>query len=159
MRGQQIPPPEDRRMSEGSSVLNTKHFLTNWLGHRDLTRRVLAAFPEEDFVSFSIGGMRTPSDLAHELIQTGVKMVRGVATGDFGTYLMENPYANQAQVLAAWDEDTAAIAQEFPALTEGQLATVYSTFGDSFVASGLQQLQYVVDNEIHHRGQLYVYLR
>ena len=146
-------------MSDATSVLNTSHFLTNWLGHRDLTRRVLAAFPEEDFTSFSIEGMRTPADLAHELIQVGVKMVRGVATGDFATYVLENPFTGQAQVLAAFDEDTAAIAEEFPALTEKQLATVHSTFGGSFVANGLTQLRYVLDNEIHHRGQLYVYLR
>ncbi len=145
-------------MNETAPAVDTRHFLSNWLGHRKLTRRVLDAFPEEELFGFSVGGMRPAADLAHELLQVGSNMVRGVATGDFGDYETANPHKDKASLLAAWDADIAAIEAQFPQLTEEQLAAEHTTFG-MFTASGLVQLQYTLDNEIHHRGQMYVYLR
>ena len=50
------------------SVISSDEFLRHWQGHRQLTRKVIDAFPEKDLFTFSIGGMRTPSQLAHELL-------------------------------------------------------------------------------------------
>jgi len=49
-------------------LVSKETFLNNWQGHRNLTRRVIVAFPEKDLFEFSIGGMRTFAQLADELI-------------------------------------------------------------------------------------------
>ena len=50
------------------SVITSAELLHHWQGHRNLTRRVIEAFPEKEFFEFSIGGMRTAAGLIQELI-------------------------------------------------------------------------------------------
>lgn len=39
-------------------VITPEELLKHWQGHRNLTRRVIDAFPEEALFKHSIGGMR-----------------------------------------------------------------------------------------------------
>ena len=48
-------------------VIDASTFLTHWQGHRGLTRRVIAAFPEPELSRFSVGEMRPFSAIALEL--------------------------------------------------------------------------------------------
>lgn len=146
-------------MANAPSIDHYRHFTENWLGHRKLTRRIVEAVPEGDLFSFSVGGMRTPAELAHEILESARTVVTGVATGDFPDYRMESPYKDRAALLTAMDEEFAALEKGLRSVTEAQLATEFSTFGGSYTGTGMEQLQYAFDNEIHHRGQLYVYLR
>ncbi len=141
-----------------TNFLSTEQFLHNWLGHRRLTRRIIEAFPEDQLFSFQIGGMRTAADIAHELLQVGVPVVRQAGGQAMPDYESENPYSSKAELLEAWDEDTEALQAAFNALTAEQFDAGLLLFG-SFQASGRGHLVYALDNELHHRGQLYVYLR
>jgi uncharacterized damage-inducible protein DinB len=38
--------------------MTTDQLLKDWQGHRNLTRRVIDAFPEKELFEFSVGGMR-----------------------------------------------------------------------------------------------------
>lgn len=49
---------ETARVDQLSEVISQQELLAHWQGHRDLTRRIIAAFPENDFFNFRIGGMR-----------------------------------------------------------------------------------------------------
>ena len=49
-------------------VITPEALQQHWQGHRNLTRRVIEAFPEKELFQFSIGGMRSFSDMASELI-------------------------------------------------------------------------------------------
>ena len=42
-----------------ATFLTTAEFLEHWQGHRNLTRKVIEAFPEKELFEFSIGGMRS----------------------------------------------------------------------------------------------------
>src|SRR5688572_23416030 len=76
--------------SSTTPVIDSAAFLAHWQGHRRLTRRVIAAFPDPDLFKVSIGGMRPFATMAMELIDIASAGVRGVATGDWRPLLSHN---------------------------------------------------------------------
>lgn len=51
-----------------TTFLTTNEFLTHWQGHRNLTRRVIEAFPEKELFELSVGGMRSFAELTKEFL-------------------------------------------------------------------------------------------
>ena len=131
--------------------------LAHWQGHRRLTRRMIEAFPEDRLFTFSVGGMRSFGELALELVGMGAPMVRGVATGAWDQQFTRDARPKE-EVLALWDEGTAQIDALWPEIPPERFQETVTAFGQyEGIVHGL--LLYVIDNEIHHRGQGYVYLR
>ena len=64
----------------------------------------------------------------------------------------------RAEVLRLWDEHTARIEELWPRLTPELFQETRTVFGQ-YTSRVYDLLWYVIDNEIHHRGQGYVYLR
>ena len=60
-----------------TAVISTDQLLQQWQGHRRLTRRVIEAFPEDKLFNYSIGGMRTFSELASELLVMAAPSIKG----------------------------------------------------------------------------------
>jgi len=58
-----------------ASFITPEGLLEHWQGHRRLTRRVIAAFPEDALFTFGLAGMRPFGRIAHELIGMAVPMV------------------------------------------------------------------------------------
>src|SRR5690606_41654180 len=65
-------------------ILTADELLVHWKGHRDLTRRVIVAFPEQELFNYSIGGMRPFAEMAKELIDIAGPGAEGLATGNWG---------------------------------------------------------------------------
>jgi uncharacterized damage-inducible protein DinB len=137
-------------------VITPEELLKHWQGHRALTRRVIDAFPEEQLFSFSLGGMRTFGDLAWEFIQMALPTIRGVVTGAWTAPEAEKP--TKAEILRLWDADTAEIDRFWGQLDPQRFHETDTAFGQ-WTMTVYDLLLYVIDNEIHHRGQGYVYLR
>jgi uncharacterized damage-inducible protein DinB len=140
-----------------AAAIPSQALLDHWQGHRRLTRRVIEAFPEDQLFSFSVGGMRPFGHLALEMLTMSEPMVRGVVTGQWDTWSNRDPIP-KSEILRGWDETTEkinALWQQIPAERFHETITAFGMFTD--VTRNL--LLYVVDNEIHHRGQGYVYLR
>lgn len=57
-----------------------------------------------------------------------------------------------------WDKQTAALNSEFPGIPAERFTESMKAFGQ-WEMLGSQLLLYVIENEVHHRGQGYVYLR
>jgi uncharacterized damage-inducible protein DinB len=147
-------------MSTGSTTavtLTPEQLLEHWLGHRRLTHRVIEAFPEDALFTYSIGGMRTFAQIAAELLAVSAPLLRGLVTGEPNSY-EEPEIASKAELLRRWDEATAEIAELWAQLPPGRLQETYTSFG-MYTAPGYEQILYAIDNEVHHRGQGYVYLR
>ena len=142
------------------NVINADMLLENWQGHRRLTRRVIEAFPEDKLFSFSVGGMRPFADLAWEFIRMAVPIVDGVATGKWVEFSYGNAGkpASKAELLMLWDLQTAQLNEKFPTIPPHRFHEVDKAFGQ-WENPGIATIQYAIDNEIHHRGQGYVYLR
>jgi uncharacterized damage-inducible protein DinB len=131
------------------------------MGHRRLTRRVLAAFPEADLARFSIGGMRPFSAMVFELIDIAGAGVKGIATGEWVQVARhdknQGPQTREA-LLRMWDETTETINSVWPTIPAERFQAEDVAFG-AYPGRIPDFLLYFVDNEIHHRAQGYVYLR
>jgi len=140
------------------NVVTADALLKSWQGHRRLTRRVIDAFPEEKLFQFSVGGMRPFSEMAWEFIRMAVPIVDGVATGKWEEFKKGEKPTTKSEILSLWDEQTAALDKKFPEIPPHRFHEVDKAFGQ-WESPGIVTIQYAIDNEIHHRGQGYVYLR
>ena len=137
--------------------ISPEAMLEHWQGHRRLTRRVIDAFPEDKLFTFSIGGMRTFGQLALELLSIGVPMMKGIAT-DTWDARVEADAMPKAEILRRWDEGTEVLNslwRQIPVERFGQERTAFGQYPGKVH----DLILYGIDNEIHHRGQGYVYLR
>lgn len=129
-------------------------------GNRRLTVRTLQAFPEQHLFSYAAPGMRPAAELFKEIMEVERAIVRGIATGEW-VYaattkeiatkegLLEAFAALRSQTLAWWEKITA----------DRLLAVEDDGFGWGPPTSNLNRVIYALENENHHRGQVYVYLR
>lgn len=131
--------------------------LEHWQGHRRLTRRVIDAFPDDQLFTFSIGGMRTFGELAMELLSMAEPMARGVATGDWNTSWEREPLPKE-ELLRRWDASTGEIDTLWAQIPADRFAESMVAFGQ-YPGVAHDLILYVIDNEVHHRGQGFVYLR
>ena len=118
---------------------------------------MIEAYPEDKLFSYSVGGMRPFGALALEMITMGAPMVRGAATGEWNTS-WDRSEVPKAKLLEMWDQATSEIDGLWAQLPPERFHETITAFGQyTGVTSDL--IMYVIDNEIHHRGQGYVYLR
>ena len=139
-------------------VITAEQLREHWQGHRKLTRRMIEAFPEKELFEYSIGGMRTFAQLVSEFVSMAVPTLVGVTSRKWP----ESDYSDKATtkegLLKLWDETTAEIDRLWKEISLSRFQEEDTAFGQwKMQIHGL--LLYVIDNEIHHRGQGYVYLR
>ena len=139
-------------------VLTAEELLAHWQGHRRLTRRMIEAFPEDKLFSFSVGGMRPFSELAMEFVKMAAPIARGVATGKWASFGESPSPKTKAALLVLWDQSTEEINTVWPTIPAHRFAEIDKAFGQ-WENSGINTILYAIDNETHHRGQGYVYLR
>ena len=148
--------------TDTGTFITTDKLLEHWEGHRRLTRRVLEAYPEDKLFSFQPAPpMRSFGALALEIIHMVVPTLEGLATGRWHNPDWEEvaqSQATKANVLALWDETTEALQARWNQLPETTFHETHNVFG-YMTTTGANTVLYLIDNEIHHRGQGYVYLR
>lgn len=139
-----------------NDVITTEQLIDHWQGHRRVTRRMIDAFPEKELFEFSIGGMRPFAVLAREMLGMAVPIARGVASGAWTNE--EHEPKTKAEILRLWDESTAELDRVWKTIPAHRFQEVDTAFGQ-WKGTGIWMIMYAIDNEIHHRGQGYVYLR
>ena len=149
--------PATNTAATTAGFISPSAMLKHWQGHRRLTRRMIEAFPEDKLFTFSIGGMRPFGELAAEMLGMAEPTVRGVVTNEWKEYATGKA-TTKAELLRQWDESTRQIDQLFPQIPADHFKDTITAFGQYTMAVS-EIILYTVDNEIHHRGQGYVYLR
>ena len=139
-------------------VITSEELLKHWQGHRALTRRLIVLFPEKDFFEFSIGGMRTFAQLVTELLAIGAPALQSIVNKDIQPFTESELPKTKADYLKKWDESTAAINQSWEQLSIERFSETFNLFGQ-YEFPVIENILYFIDNEVHHRGQGYVYLR
>lgn len=142
-------------------MLETAQLLEILEGNRRLTIRTLKAFTETDLFHYSpVEPMRPFAALIREIIGLEESIMRAAAIDEFtwepdryrgattAAELLEACESVRGQTLAWW-----------PKLTVERLLTVQQDPWVPTPQSHLSRIQYAIENEIHHRGQGYVYLR
>ena len=140
-----------------SVVISPEGLLEHWQGHRRLTRRVIEAFPEDQLFTYSIGGMRPFGTLALEMLTMAAPMVRGVVSGEWNTS-WDRAEIPKDELLRQWDAATEELNTLWAQVPAERFQEEIVAFGQ-YPGPVYTLLLYVIDNEIHHRGQGYVYLR
>lgn len=148
-----------QKQQQTEIVMTPEQLLEHWQGHRRLTRRIIEQFPERELFEFSIGGMRPFADLAVEMIQMAGPGIKGVVSRKWTGFDYESPLPKTKEdLLKMWDETTETINNYWPNIPEGRFQEKDIFFGQ-YEGSVYWGIFYFIDNEIHHRGQGYVYLR
>jgi uncharacterized damage-inducible protein DinB len=138
-------------------VITPEALLEHWQGHRRLSRRTIEAFPDDQLFTFSIGGMRTFGELAREMLSMATPMARGIVTDEWETS-WDREAMPKEELLRRWDEATEEINGYWAQIPPERFRETRTAFGQ-YEGVVHDLLLYVIDNEIHHRGQGYVYLR
>lgn len=140
-------------------VISPSELLEHWQGHRKLTRKLIEAFPEKEFFEYSIGGMRTFSEMVMELLGIGGPGIRELAIGDSMPLNEHFDHGNKKKnLLDLWDRATSDIDIYWAKINVERFHDKVRIFGQ-YEGSVYSSILYFIDNEIHHRGQGYVYLR
>jgi uncharacterized damage-inducible protein DinB len=84
-------------------------------------------------------------------------MAHGVVTGEWDQSITREARP-KAEVLRLWDESTDKINALWEQIPPERFQETITAFGQ-YPGPVYELLLYVIDNEIHHRGQGYVYLR
>ena len=82
----------------------------------------------------------------------------GVATGKWQKWADADKVTTKAELLQLWDEATDAINNIWPTIPPQRFQEQDVAFGQ-WPGKVYWMMMYFIDNEIHHRGQGYVYLR
>ncbi|MEJ0104707.1 MAG: DinB family protein [Bacteroidota bacterium] len=138
--------------------ITSEALLQHWLGHRGLTRRTIEAFPEDKLFTYSIGGMRPFAELVYEFLGMAVPGITGVATGKWQQWADAKKVTTKKELLNLWDNATEDIHRIWPTIPAHRFHEKDIAFGQ-WPGTGISFIFYFIDNEIHHRGQGYVYLR
>jgi uncharacterized damage-inducible protein DinB len=146
--------------ASNATALTTEQFFNHWMGHRNLTRKTIEKYPEDQLFTFSVGGMRPFGELALEILGMGVPSLIGVVTGEWqkAEDIHLKGITTKAQLLERWDEATAELARLWKQVTPERLQQEDVAFGQ-WPGTMYWLLLYVIDNEIHHRAQGFVYMR
>ncbi|HLT93090.1 MAG TPA: DinB family protein [Membranihabitans sp.] len=142
-----------------NEVISPKELRIHWQGHRVLTRRVIEAFPEKEFFTYQIGGMRTFAEMCMELLAIAGPGIQEIATGVQLEFRESFDHQNsKTKILEWWDEATETINTYWEQIHPERFQEHIKSFG-LYEGTVISTILYFIDNEIHHRGQGYVYLR
>ncbi|MCK7589757.1 DinB family protein [Subsaxibacter sp. CAU 1640] len=140
-------------------VITPSELLHHFQGHRNLTRRVIETFPEDALFNHRIGGMRTFAEMLMELLGIAAPGIKEIATGKIEPLIEHVEHKNKkANLLQLWDEATDSINHYWAQIKPEQFRKQIKIFGQ-YEGTVWSSIFYFIDNEIHHRGQGYVYLR
>jgi uncharacterized damage-inducible protein DinB len=119
---------------------------------------VIEAFPEDKLFNYSVGGMRTFAILSMELLGMATPTLKGVVSRKWDTYKTEDAPKTKKDLLVLWDKATQELNELWPQIPEGRFQEDDVAFG-MYAGKIYWTMLYIIDNEVHHRAQGYVYLR
>ena len=137
-------------------LLTPEALLTNLKDVRALTRNVIEAFPEKELFEFSLANLRPFSQMVEEFLMITNYIFTETLHEKHTPFYTEGQFpTTKAEVLALWDRATEILDREWTKVGDyTQPLTIYQmTF------SFAQWILYFIENESHHRGQGYTYLR
>jgi uncharacterized damage-inducible protein DinB len=144
---------------QASTFITSRELLQHWQGHRSLTRKVIEAFPEKEFFEYAIGGMRPFAAMVQEMLALavpGIKEIVGEGSEPLNDHIEKA--TSKANVLLLWDEATSELNNYWARISDERFHEMIMAFGQ-YEGTVYSTILYYIENEIHHRGQGYVYLR
>jgi uncharacterized damage-inducible protein DinB len=138
-------------------LLTLEQFHNHWQGHRHLTLRTLEAFPEDKLFSYKVEPMRTFGEIVNEMIGVETYTLDGIVSGTWEWKRGEVVTSKDA-LLTSFAQRENVAKELWSQLTSKRIQAVEKDAME-LTWSNRDRLLYMLDNEIHHRAQGYVYLR
>jgi len=124
----------------------------------EITKKVIAAVPDENSHYKPDPNARTAKDLAWHIANSDIQFLNGIADLKFNMEAPENKPQTSAEVVAWYDENVKRGTARVAAMTPEQLLTPVEFFGVFNLPAALY-LGFLNNHSIHHRGELTTYLR
>jgi uncharacterized damage-inducible protein DinB len=124
----------------------------------EITKKVIAAIPDEKSDYKPDSNARTAKELAWHLANSDIQFLDGIADLNFSMETPEHKPQTTAEIVAWYDENFARGVARVAAMTPEQLLTPINFFG-VFNLPAVMYLGFLNNHCIHHRGQLAAYLR
>ncbi len=144
--------------------MNLDHIHAIWEQQRlvyGISARVFEAIPKDKMDAHPIPGMRTPKELIAHMAMTMRAVATGVAKGKIDEYeakekeAVEMPYDQFIKWVAeSWTMADKAVKSLSEAQATAMVKNPWTTDYPAAVC-----IQIIFDEHLHHRGQLYAYLR
>ncbi len=138
--------------------MNIDSLVSNWKRIHKQTTKIMAAAPNDKYNWKPCDSAMTLGELMNHLWIAEAGLVSAAKTGEWPKEKPE-PINDTAALIAAFDkthEEAVAIAKAF---TPEELAATVAPFGPDKAMPRSVLLNLTLEHEIHHRGQLYTYLR
>ncbi|MGE7760313.1 DinB family protein [Peribacillus sp. NPDC097895] len=129
-------------------------------GNRRLTIRAIESFPEEELFHYTPAEKLRPfAVMVKEIMNIERAYMRGIALNEWEFQDSIASISKKEDLLTACEEVRAETRKMWQKITEETLEVVEKDpfFGPA--QSHFSRLQYALENEIHHRGQGFIYLR
>ncbi|BFH12962.1 DinB family protein [Paenibacillus melissococcoides] len=138
----------------------TEALLEAWMKQRTILEKLLLAIPDQHANFAPWDGAMTVSALAQHIGASADMFIRLAKTGEGQIGMpptVECPSMKEVRrIVQEWTASTAGI---FRTLTAEDLETVYHSPFPNLDGPRSKLVRLVIDHEIHHKGQLFVYAR
>lgn len=139
------------------SCPETESFIRNWNRIHKETSRVLKAAPDAQLDYQPKEGMFTLRQLVTHIPEAELALARTAIAGSTEKVKFDAEGKSVEEIAAAFDRQHQELAQEISKLTLDQLNEEVEFYGRRMRRKVL--LRAMTEHEIHHRGQLFTYLR
>jgi len=133
-------------------------YIKNWNRIHKQTAKIMAAAPNDKYDWKPCDSAMSLGELMNHLHVAERGLIEATLTGVFPKERPE-PFNDTAALIAAFDQSHAECVAKVAALTPEQLAEQVAPFGPDKSMTRQTLLGLTQEHEIHHRGQLYTYLR
>jgi len=134
-------------------------FIKRWNHTHKQSVRLLRVAPDDQFGWRTCETAMTLGELMNHLWFGERGLVEAALTGEIPQQ-KPAPKTSTEELIAAFDQSHAELVARVAALTPQQLSEEIAPFGGKYGTMTRESLlQTMREHEIHHRGQLYVYLR
>ena len=137
---------------------NLDSFINNWRRIHKQTTKLMATAPNDKYDWKPCDSGMTLGELMNHIWIAEAGLVAAAKTGVFPKD-MPPKLADTAELIAAFDKTHEEAIAAAAALTPEELSEQVAPFGPDKAMSRMALLHLTHEHEIHHRGQLYTYLR
>jgi len=124
----------------------------------EITKKILAAIPDDKSGYRPDPNARTAWELAWHLANTDVQFLTGIADLDFKMRSPEQKPKTVSELVAWYDSNFKSASARVADLSAEQLLTPVN-FAGMFNLPSVMYLSFLNNHSIHHRGELATYLR
>ena len=124
------------------------------------TVKILTGSPADKWDWKTCDSAMTLGELVNHFYLAEVGLIDALKTGRFASQQKPEPKTNAADLVVAFNQAHEDLNATIASLTEDQLREEIAPFGEKYGTMTRKTLLHSMhEHEIHHRGQLYVYLR